>query len=88
MQIGMCMPYMELDYDRDTTLNWCRGIDAGPFSSLSCSERITSYAQDMRIILAAAAALPALRTSQGGSTSGRSPSIRPCRGTKGESRCF
>jgi alkanesulfonate monooxygenase SsuD/methylene tetrahydromethanopterin reductase-like flavin-dependent oxidoreductase (luciferase family) len=57
MQIGMCMPYMELDYNRDTTLGWCRGVDDGPFSSLSCGERITSYAQDMRIILAAAAAL-------------------------------
>ena len=57
MQIGMCMPYMERDYDRQTTLAWCRGIDAGPFASLSCGERITSYTQDMRIVLAAAAAL-------------------------------
>lgn len=57
MQIGMCMPYMELDYNRETTLNWCRAVDVGPFSSLSCGERITSYAQDMRIVLAAAAAL-------------------------------
>ena len=31
--------------------------DEGPFESLSCGERITSYTQDMRILLAAAAAL-------------------------------
>lgn len=57
MQIGMCLPYTERDYNRQTTLAWCRGIDAGPFSSLSCGERITSCTQDMRIVLAAAAAL-------------------------------
>jgi alkanesulfonate monooxygenase SsuD/methylene tetrahydromethanopterin reductase-like flavin-dependent oxidoreductase (luciferase family) len=51
------MPYMERDYARATTLEWCRRIDAGPFSSLSCGERITSHTQDMRIVLAAAAAL-------------------------------
>jgi alkanesulfonate monooxygenase SsuD/methylene tetrahydromethanopterin reductase-like flavin-dependent oxidoreductase (luciferase family) len=51
------MPYMERDYSRATTLEWCRRIDAGPFSSLSCGERITSYTQDMRVVLAAAAAL-------------------------------
>lgn len=57
MDVGICMPYMERDYSRETTLEWCRRIDAGPFSSLSCGERITSYTQDMRIVLAAAAAL-------------------------------
>src|SRR5262245_14042698 len=51
------MPYMERGYTRGTTLEWCRRIDAGPFSSLSCGERITSYTQDMRVVLAAAAAL-------------------------------
>jgi hypothetical protein len=51
------MPYMERDYSRATTLEWCRRIDAGPFSTLSCGERITSYTQDMRVVLAAAAAL-------------------------------
>jgi alkanesulfonate monooxygenase SsuD/methylene tetrahydromethanopterin reductase-like flavin-dependent oxidoreductase (luciferase family) len=51
------MPYMERDYARATTLEWCRRIDAGPFSSLSCGERITSHTQDMRVVLAAAAAL-------------------------------
>src|SRR5262245_58997761 len=51
------MPYMERGYSRATTLEWCRAIDAGPFSTLSCGERITSYTQDMRVVLAAAAAL-------------------------------
>jgi alkanesulfonate monooxygenase SsuD/methylene tetrahydromethanopterin reductase-like flavin-dependent oxidoreductase (luciferase family) len=57
VEIGICMPYMERDYSRATTLKWCRAIDAGPFSTLSCGERITSYTQDMRVVLAAAAAL-------------------------------
>lgn len=57
MDVGICMPYMERDYARATTLDWCRRIDAGPFSTLSCGERITSITQDMRIVLAAAAAL-------------------------------
>lgn len=57
MQVGICMPYMERDYSRATTLDWCRRIDGGPFSTLSCGERIGSHTQDMRIVLAAAAAL-------------------------------
>jgi len=48
---------MEREYDRAVTLDWCRAIDAGPFSSLSCGERITGPTQDMRILMAAAAAL-------------------------------
>jgi len=48
---------MERDYDRDTTLDWCRLIDDGPFSTLSCGERVTSYTQHMTVILSAAAAL-------------------------------
>jgi alkanesulfonate monooxygenase SsuD/methylene tetrahydromethanopterin reductase-like flavin-dependent oxidoreductase (luciferase family) len=57
VEIGICMPYMERGYSRATTLEWCRRIDAGPFSSLSCGERITAWTQDMRVVLAAAAAL-------------------------------
>lgn len=57
MKVSLCLPYMERDYDRRTTLDWCRLADAGPFASLSCGERITSYTQDMRVILSAAAAL-------------------------------
>jgi alkanesulfonate monooxygenase SsuD/methylene tetrahydromethanopterin reductase-like flavin-dependent oxidoreductase (luciferase family) len=57
MKIGLCMPYMERDYDRKAILEWCRRIDQGPFSSISCGERITGYTFEMRILLAAAAAV-------------------------------
>ena len=57
MKIGMTLPSMVGEYDRDTTLQWCRGIDAGPFSSLACGERIAFRNQEMRVLLAAAAAL-------------------------------
>src|SRR5262245_20565966 len=51
------MPYMERGYSRAATLEWGRAIDAGPFATRSCGERIVSYTQDMRVVLAAAAAL-------------------------------
>ncbi|HNC69121.1 MAG TPA: LLM class flavin-dependent oxidoreductase, partial [Pseudomonadales bacterium] len=57
MRYGVCLPYMKRDYDRDTLLAWCRAIDAGPWDSLSCGERITGPTCDMRILLGAAAAL-------------------------------
>ena len=57
MEVGICMPYMERDYSRATTLEWCRRIDAGPFSSLSCGERITGPTVDLATTLAAAAAV-------------------------------
>lgn len=57
MKIGLCLPYMERDYNRKAILNWCRRIDQGPFSSISCGERITGYTFEMRILLAAAAAV-------------------------------
>ena len=57
MKIGMCMPYMTRDYDRERILNWARKIDNGPFDSLSCGERITGHTYEMRTILAACAAV-------------------------------
>jgi len=57
MDIGICLPYMERDFDRDAVLAWCRAIDGGPFSSLSCGERITGYTLEMRGVLSAAAVL-------------------------------
>ena len=57
MDVGICIPYMERDYDRATTLDWCRLVDDGPFSTLSCGERVTSYTQHMTVIMAAAAAI-------------------------------
>lgn len=57
MKIGLCMPYMVRDYDRDRILTWARKIDAGPFDSMSCGERVTDYTFEMHTILAAAAAV-------------------------------
>ncbi|MBC8341445.1 MAG: LLM class flavin-dependent oxidoreductase [Proteobacteria bacterium] len=57
MKVGVCLPYMERELDRDTMLYWMRAIDNGPFESLTCGERITSYTVEMRTILGAAAAV-------------------------------
>jgi alkanesulfonate monooxygenase SsuD/methylene tetrahydromethanopterin reductase-like flavin-dependent oxidoreductase (luciferase family) len=56
VQIGMTLPSMLADVDRDRAQAWCRGIDEGPFSSLACGERITFHNLEMRMLLAAAAA--------------------------------
>jgi alkanesulfonate monooxygenase SsuD/methylene tetrahydromethanopterin reductase-like flavin-dependent oxidoreductase (luciferase family) len=56
MKIGVCLPYMERELTRDILLGWCRMIDEGPFHSLSCGERITSYTVEMRTMLGAACA--------------------------------
>jgi alkanesulfonate monooxygenase SsuD/methylene tetrahydromethanopterin reductase-like flavin-dependent oxidoreductase (luciferase family) len=59
MQIGFCLPYMKNGVDRATILDWCRRIDQGPFSTISCGERVTGPAAtyDMRVLLSAAAAV-------------------------------
>ncbi len=57
MKIGVCMPYMTRDYDRDRILTWARKIDQGPFDSLSCGERMTGHTFEMNTILSAAAAV-------------------------------
>lgn len=57
MEIGVALPTMARGYSRSTTLEWCRGIDAGPFSSISCGERITFHNTEMLVTNAAAAAL-------------------------------
>lgn len=56
MKIGICLPYMEKNYGRKEIIEWCRRVDNGPFSSISCGERITSYTLEMRNMLAFAAA--------------------------------
>jgi alkanesulfonate monooxygenase SsuD/methylene tetrahydromethanopterin reductase-like flavin-dependent oxidoreductase (luciferase family) len=57
MEVGLALPTMARGYDRSTTVDWCRDIDAGPFSSVSCGERITYHNQEMLVTNAAAAAL-------------------------------
>ena len=53
----MSLPTMARDYTRRTTITWSQGIDAGPFSSVSCGERISFHNQEMIVTSAAAAAL-------------------------------
>jgi len=57
MDIGVALPTMAAGYTRATTVDWCAGIDAGPFSSVSCGERITFRNQEQLVINSAAAAL-------------------------------
>jgi alkanesulfonate monooxygenase SsuD/methylene tetrahydromethanopterin reductase-like flavin-dependent oxidoreductase (luciferase family) len=57
MEIGVALPTMAAGYTRATTLDWCRGIDEGPYSSVSCGERITFRNQEVLVTNAAAAAL-------------------------------
>ncbi len=58
-KIGMCMPYHVpgYRYDRKHFLGWCRRLDEGPFSSVSCGERICGHSYEMRSLMAAAAAV-------------------------------
>src|SRR5258706_16040003 len=57
MKIGLTLPSMVAGLTRDVVLDWCRRIDAGPFSSLACGERITSPNQEIMVTMAAAAAI-------------------------------
>ena len=57
MDVGICLPYMKENLTREVFLSWARMIDSGPFASLSCGERITGPTVDMRVVLAAAAAV-------------------------------
>ena len=57
MDVGVALPTMAPRYTRATTLDWSAGIDAGPFSSISCGERITFRNMEMMVTLSAAAAL-------------------------------
>ena len=57
MKIGICLPYFKGGgYDRQRILRWARMVDEGPFSALSCGERINGQAYDMHSLLCAAAA--------------------------------
>jgi alkanesulfonate monooxygenase SsuD/methylene tetrahydromethanopterin reductase-like flavin-dependent oxidoreductase (luciferase family) len=57
MEIGVCLPYMKQGLSRETLLGFARAVDAGPFASLSCGERITGPTVDLGLTLAAAAAV-------------------------------
>jgi alkanesulfonate monooxygenase SsuD/methylene tetrahydromethanopterin reductase-like flavin-dependent oxidoreductase (luciferase family) len=57
MEIGMALPTMAAGTTRSTFETWCRGIDDGPFSSISAGERITFHNPELLVTLSAAAAL-------------------------------
>lgn len=53
----MSLPTMARGATRSSTSQWCHGIDDGPYSSISCGERITFHNPEMIVTNAAAAAL-------------------------------
>ncbi len=57
MRIGMTLPTMMPDVDRDTLLAWARRIDDGPFATLAAGERIAFPNADLIVAVAAAAAV-------------------------------
>jgi alkanesulfonate monooxygenase SsuD/methylene tetrahydromethanopterin reductase-like flavin-dependent oxidoreductase (luciferase family) len=57
MKIGLCFPYAKGDLTRTRTLEWFRRVDEGPFSALSCGERVVGTSIDMMALMAAAAAM-------------------------------
>ncbi len=57
MEVGVALPQMTAGLDGGLVAEWCRGIDAGPFSSVSAGERVTFDNLDGFTLLAAAAAL-------------------------------
>ena len=57
MKIGLCFPYSQDDLSRERILEWFRRVDEGPFSTLSCGERMVGSGVDMMATMAAAAAV-------------------------------
>jgi len=57
MMVGVAVPQMAPDYGPTTTVDWARGIDAGPFSSVSAGERVTFSNPEMVATLGACAAV-------------------------------
>lgn len=57
MDIGVALPQMAVGLDRRRVEEWCRGIDEGPFSSVSAGERITFHNLEGVTLCTAAAML-------------------------------
>ena len=57
MKIGLCFPYTQDDLDRGKILEFFRRVDEGPFSTISCGERMVGSSVDMMAMMAAAAAV-------------------------------
>lgn len=57
MDIGVALPQMAPGLTRQRVTAWCRGIDEGPYSSVSAGERITFHNLEGITLCAAAAML-------------------------------
>ncbi len=57
MKIGMNLPVMAPGVSRNALHAWCRGIDAGPYSTLAIGERITFPNPEVMVTASTAAAL-------------------------------
>jgi alkanesulfonate monooxygenase SsuD/methylene tetrahydromethanopterin reductase-like flavin-dependent oxidoreductase (luciferase family) len=57
MEIGIALPTMATGFTRSTFVEWCRGIDEGPYSSVSAGERIAFHNPELLVTTTAAAAL-------------------------------
>ncbi len=57
MKIGLCFPYTQENMSREIMLEWFERVDAGPFSTLSCGERMIGSSVDMMALIAAGAAV-------------------------------
>ena len=57
MKIGLCFPYTQEGLTREIMLEWFKRVDEGPFSTLSCGERMIGSSVDMMATIAAAAAV-------------------------------
>jgi alkanesulfonate monooxygenase SsuD/methylene tetrahydromethanopterin reductase-like flavin-dependent oxidoreductase (luciferase family) len=57
MKIGMTLPVTEPGWSRETTIEWARRIDAGPFDSLALGERNAFPSPDIIAMMGACAAL-------------------------------
>ena len=57
MEIGLTLPSMIAGLDRATVVEWCRRIDAGPFSTLAVGERIAYPNVEVLVTLSVAAAV-------------------------------
>lgn len=56
MNVGMNLPVMVPGLSRELVRQWCRRIDAGPYSSIAAGERITFPNPEIMVTLAMAAA--------------------------------
>lgn len=57
MKIGLCFPYTQENLSRELMLEWFRRVDEGPFSTISCGERMVGSSVDLMATIAAAAAV-------------------------------